>query len=336
MRSRHSDLVGSAFERELRLAHWPRSAAELATLGVTPARLRRRSWRRTSRGYYAPVTETAPSTAQRILDRAPLVPSGGAFSSWAAAYVLGVDMLDGLDSETLRPEPICISLGSDAGRASTTQIRYVRDRLPVDHRQVSHGLPVTTPFRTAFDGARWAPNLVEAVVFVDQVAHALEFDILSTLADWCAQQGKWPGAVQLREALNWADAASASPWESRLRMFYVLTARLPRPLVNQPIFDLDGRFVATPDLFAPEAGLATEFDGQDHRARRQHRADNIREEKLEGVNLIVSRVDSLDLRTRLALIDRLRSRCSQGLDRDRSQDNWTLEQPAWWRRRKAS
>ena len=158
MRSRHSDLVGSAVERELRLAHWPRSAAELATLGVTPARLRRRSWRRTSRGYYAPVTETAPSTAQRILDRAPLVPSGGAFSSWAAAYVLGVDMLDGLDSETLRPEPICFSLGSDAGRASTTQIRYVRDRLPVDHRQVSHGLPVTTPFRTAFDGLAGLPT----------------------------------------------------------------------------------------------------------------------------------------------------------------------------------
>ena len=307
----------------------------MATLGVTPARLRRRSWRRTSRGYYAPVTETAPSTAQRILDRAPLVPSGGAFSGWAAAYVLGVDMLDGLDSETLRPEPICFSLGSDAGRASTTQIRYVRDRLPVDHRQVSHGLPVTTPFRTAFDGARWAPNLVEAVVFVDQVAHALEFDI-STLPDWCAQQGKWPGAVQLREALNWADAASASPWESRLRMFYVLTARLPRPWSTSRSSTSTAGSSPHRTCSPPEAGLATEFDGQDHRARRQHRADNIREEKLEGVNLIVSRVDSLDLRTRLALIDRLRSRYSQGLDRDRSQDNWTLEQPAWWRRRKAS
>lgn len=142
--------------------------------------------------------------------------------------------------------------------------------------------------------------------------------------------------MQLRQALHWADAATESPWESRLRMFYVLTARLPRPLVNRPIFDFDGRFVGKPDLFDPEAGLVTEFDGQDHRSRRQHRADNIREEKLEGVNLVVSRVDSLDLRTRLALSDRLQARYRQGLQRDRSHDRWTLEQPDWWRRRMAS
>ena len=246
-----------------------------------------------------------------------------------------MDLLDGLDSETMQPDPISIQLGSDVGRAGTAQIRYVRDRLPVDHQQTAHGLAVTTPFRTAFDGARWAGDLVEAVVFVDQVAHALNLDI-AAFAEWCARQGKWPGASQLRQAVHWADALTESPWESRLRMFYVETARLPRPLVNQPIFDLDGRFVAKPDLFDPEAGLATEFDGQDHRGRRQHRADNIREEKLEGVNLVVSRVDSLDLRTRLALTDRLRARYRQGLQRDRSRDRWTLKQPDWWRQRMAS
>jgi hypothetical protein len=117
-------------------------------------------------------------------------------------------------------------------------------------------------------------------------------------------------------------------------MFYVLRARLPRPLVNRPVFDLDGRFLGTPDLFDPDAGLATEFDGQDHRERQQHRDDNIREEKLEVVNLAVCRVDSLDLRQPAQLRERLRARRAQGLRRDRSMDRWTLVEPSWWQRRR--
>lgn len=119
-------------------------------------------------------------------------------------------------------------------------------------------------------------------------------------------------------------------------MFYLLQAGLPRPLVNVPLFTPDGRFLGIPDLLDPEAGLVTEFDGQDHRDRRQHRADNIREEKLEGANLLVCRVDSLDLQSPLPLEDRLQARYQQATRRDRSRDGWTLEQPLWWRRKHAS
>ena len=117
---------------------------------------------------------------------------------------------------------------------------------------------------------------------------------------------------------------------------YRRQARLPRPLVNQPIFDREERFLGTPDLFDPEAALATEFDGMDHRERRQHRTDNLREEALEAANLVVCRVDSLDLRSPLPLAERLQRRYQQGLRRDRRQDAWTLNQPAWWKRRRAA
>ena len=109
--------------------------------------------------------------------------------------------------------------------------------------------------------------------------------------------------------------------------------RLAALLVNQPVFDLDGHFLGIPDLLEPEAGLVVEFDGQDHRLRRRHQADNIREEKLETCNLTVCRVDSLDLRQPVALIEGLRARHAQGMTRDRSKDAWTIEQPLWWRRR---
>ncbi|HEY5848523.1 MAG TPA: hypothetical protein VIT42_17200, partial [Microlunatus sp.] len=69
------------------------------------------------------------------------------------------------------------------------------------------------------------------------------------------------------------DAASASPWESRLRMFSMLEAGLPRPHVNVPVFTTHGSFIAIPDLLDADTGLVTEFDGQEHRQRRQHRED---------------------------------------------------------------
>ena len=119
-------------------------------------------------------------------------------------------------------------------------------------------------------------------------------------------------------------------------MFYVGPAALPRPLVNRAIFATDGRLLGVADLFDPEAGLVTEFDGQEHRQRRQHRADNLREEELEAANLVVCRVDSIDLRFRAALADRLRARYAQGLRRDRSRDAGPFSNQPGGSRRRAS
>ena len=326
--------VGHAFLRQLSTATRPRSISDLAAAGIKPSTLRGRRWRATSRGYYVPA-DVAETSAQRILEAVPLIPATGALAGWAAAYALGVDMLDGLDPFTMAPEALTISLGSAAGRVDQSRVHYVRERLPAADRQLSRGIAVTTPSRTAFDGARWAPDLVEAVVFLDQVGYALGLP-LDEVAARCEPGGWWRGVGQAREALRWADARSASPWESRLRMFYQREAGLPRPQVNVPIFDLQERLLGIADLLDDEAGLVTEFDGQEHRLRRQHRADNLREEGLEGTNLTVCRVDSLDLRQSASLAERLRARRAQGLRRDRRHDRWTLVQPAWWQRRRAS
>ena len=322
----------SGFERELPQARWPRNLQELAAAGVTPDMTRGKAWRRSSRGFFVP-SDTPLTTTQRILDVAPLIPAGGALAGWAAAYALGVDLLDGQNPFTMAALPVPIHLGRNLGRATPAGVHLVRERLPKVDCLMVHGLPVTGPLRTVFDGGRWAGDLVEAVVFLDQVAHALSFD-LGVLERWCRPGPRWPGITRLRAALALADVASASPWESRLRMFCLLQARLPRPLVNRPVFDLNENFLGTPDLFDPEAGLATEFDGKDHRKREQHRDDNIREEKLEMTNLTVCRVDSLDMRQPMPLRERLRARFAQGMRRDRSLDRWTLVEPPWWQHRR--
>ena len=322
----------SRFERELRSAHRPRSAAELAAVGISRDMTRGPRWRRTSRGYFVPAHSGDLTTAQRILDLAPLIHDTGALTGWAAAYVHGVDLLDGRDPQSMDPLPITVQLGRDLGRASSERVVYRREHLPARDRLTCHGLGVVTQQRAAFDGARFADNLVEAVAFLDQVTRVLPVTV-ADLASRVIPGARWSQLAQLQRALSLADPAAANPWESRLRMFATLRAGLPRPLVNQPVFDVDGHFLGIPDLLEPEAGLVVEFDGQDHRLRRRHQADNIREEKLETCNLTVCRVDSLDLRQPVALIERLRARHAQGMTRDRSKDAWTIEQPLWWPRR---
>ena len=123
-------------------------------------------------------------------------------------------------------------------------------------------------------------------------------------------------------------------------MFYVLDLGCASPLVNCPVFDAHGHFVAVPDLLDEVAGLAMEYDGvgwrsdrtsAGHRDPDQHREDNAREELLERTGLIVVRADKVDLtRRRSRLSQRLRAARSDGLRRDRSRDAWSLFSPADW------
>jgi hypothetical protein len=139
------------------------------------------------------------------------------------------------------------------------------------------------------------------------------------------------GIARARRVADLADAGSRGVWESRLRVFVHVDLGLPRPVVNVPVFDLEGRLLGLPDLLLEDAGVAVEFDGAGHRRRAQHRADNVREEQLEAAGLLVARVDSLDLLLyRLELWTRLLDAYQRGTRRDRSRDRWTLEPPARW------
>ncbi len=47
---------------------------------------------------------------------------------------------------------------------------------------------------------------------------------------------------------------------------------------SEPIFDRSGRLLGIPDLLDIEAGLAIEYDGDDHRTARRHSSDVGRED----------------------------------------------------------
>lgn len=154
---------------------------------------------------------------------------------------------------------------------------------------------------------------------------------LPELRDYVDGHRGLKGVRQARCAVELTDPASGSPGESRLRVCYRREAGLPKPLVNVPLFDRTGALLGIADLFDDVAGLVAEYDGALHRGRRQHHADNLREERLESAGLTVVRVYSLDLDAhRDLLIGRLRDGWQRGMRRDRTSDRWTRTEPEWW------
>ncbi|QGN32739.1 hypothetical protein [Microlunatus sp. Gsoil 973] len=330
----------TAWERELPFAVRPESAATLIDQGITRGIYRGREWRRVRRGYYVPARagwlpdEQRFTAAQRILDVTPALSGQAALATWAAAYIFGVDWLDGFDPNTLEGLPIDIVAG-DRRRRQRKGITYRFTALPHDETVIRHGMRITAPIRTAFDGARWAGSLEDGVVFVDAIARFCRLD-LDELKSYVAEHAQWIGIEQATAAVALAMPAVKSTWESRLRMCWLIDAALPPPLINVPIFDPREHLLGIVDLFDPESGLVAEFDGGQHRDPEQHRLDNIREESLESANLVVVRCDKTDIRrARRQLVDRLNVGHRRGQARDRSNDTWTLRQPAWWRRRSA-
>ncbi len=338
----------SRFEDEMSLARTPRPRQDLRDRGVSRRAIAGAAYERSTRGYHrrAAISSSGisssgslgpPTSAQRILDATAVLPPGALLGGWAAAYVHGVDDLDGRDHLTLAPLPVPILLPPGLRRRSTPALSYRQSARPPRSETV-HELPVTTLWRTVFDLARWAPDVTEAVVAVDAVL-AARLLTRGTLERHISSAPSRRGIAQVRTAVTLARAGVRSPWESRLRMFATLEVGMVTLQPNRAVFDRSGRLLGIPDLLDTDAGLAIEYDGASwraershgHRDRRQHREDNIREERLERAGLVVVRVDKADLiQHRTELAGRLRAARAEGMDRDRGRDGWTVDEPEGW------
>lgn len=298
------------------------------TADPTRAQLRSPAWRRSSHGCYVPSSvELTPG--QRIVEGAALLPPDGAISGWGSAYWRGARLLDG--STGVRRQELLLCLGPSGKLRNRPAVTLSRERLPPEEVEDIRGVPCTVPLRLAFDGARLATDLVEAVIFLDMVLTS-QLIQHSELHDYIEQCSRWRGIGQARKAVALAVEGSRSPPETRLRLAWVLDAQLPTPLVNPPVFDKNQRMLGYPDALEVESGCALEYDGDDHRDIHHHTADNAREEVFEDHGLIVTRATRLDLRAdrRPDLVGRMRRAYGRGLRRDRRHDQWTLQAPPWW------
>ncbi len=291
--------------------------------------LRGPGWRRSSHGFYVPATEVL-TPQQRITEAHAILRGRGAVGGWAAAHWRGAQLLDGRGPFGMTAEPVLLCLGHDRKLQRQNGIRLSRELLPSTDIVELRGIRCTGDLRTCFDGSRLAPNLIEAVVFLDMLL-ACRVVTLASLRTYVEEHAGWKGVQQARSALTLAAQGVMSPPETRLRLVWVLEARLPMPLVNRPVFDLDGRLLGYPDALDPDSGTVLEYDSDDHRELDRHTDDNIREELFEDHGLAVVRVTKLDLRRpHPPLVERLKRARERGLQRDRRRDRWTLRSPPSW------
>jgi hypothetical protein len=131
-------------------------------------------------------------------------------------------------------------------------------------------------------------------------------------------------------ALRLASERSLSPAETKMRLVWVLDARLPPPLVNQPVWDDGGRLLGVADLFDLATGLVGEYDGATHRTAGQHHKDVLREDRFRRAGLEYLTATGLDLRGPESLAERIRSTWKRAREQDRPR-RWTTEPPeGWW------
>lgn len=207
-----------------------------------------------------------------------VVPPGCAVTGWAAIrwwsasrWFAGLDAGGGL-------RPVTIVTSTFGGR-SQPGIDLCEEGFPYEDVVEHDGVPVTRPCcAVSFEVRRRTDRLADAVAVID-MACAADLVSLEELSRYTARQQGWTGVPLLRRALALADENSWSPQESRARVAWVVDAGLPRPRCNAPVFDLDGRHLATPDLLDPVVGLVAEYDGSDH-LDGQRRLHDVRREEL--------------------------------------------------------
>ena len=296
-------------------------------IGPTRRQARGAAWRRTGQGFYVPAAVPL-GVEQRIVEAAASMPPAGGVTGWAALRWYGGAWFDGRSPDGRQQLPVVLASCQDDIREQAG-MTLCQERLNPAEVVAVDGLRVTVPERSVCFEMRYAANEREAAVCFDMAAYNDIVSIKEVAAYAMAHPG-WTGIPQARKALALVDENSWSPWESRMLHIWVLDAQLPRPLCNQPIFDLRGRHIGTPDLFDPEKGVAGEFDSTLHPSGAQRARDVRREGLFRGHGLEYFTVLAGDIGHRQLVAQRMIDTRERAPDIAQSRRTWTLTPPPWW------
>lgn len=240
--------------------------------------------------------------------------------SWRASAVSSRSAAALLDLPLLTtPDLPCVTVRASR-RINAPSIHAHHARLSALDCQAVGQLRCTTAARTIVDVAREC-GVDEAVVVADAALHRGLTDLasISAAADRCTG---WPGINRARVALASARAAAESPLESisRLRL---LDIGVDQPVLQENLFDVDGRWLARTDFYWPQAGVVGEADGMaKYSTVAALRDEKRRQESLEQAGLVVVRWGWADLQPIEPLAGRLRCAVQQGMRRAAQDRRW--------------
>src|SRR5690348_10121188 len=151
------------------------------------------------------------------------------------------------------------------------------------------------PSRAVADGVRAMDSLrdVRAVVADAVQRRACRVQDLVTELN----EGPRPGSALFRQAL--ADVAEGirSTAEADLKDLLV-KAKIPMPLFNPALYDKDGTFIARPDAWWPELGIAIEVDSREwHLSPEDHEKTLARGRRMGKYQIVVLRFTPNQIRS---------------------------------------
>lgn len=245
------------------------TAAQLAELGVRTSTTSRRvaggMWTRVLPGVHL-VDGGHPVRRQRELAAllyagAPSMLTGT--SALRRYGVRAVRLQEVADDEPLRPEPVHALVPHDRRRLATGYARLERTRrFPEDANTVG-GLTLAPVARATADAARRLRRPSDVAALVAEVVHRGLTDVGSLRAE--LERGQRRGSALLREALGPVALGAASGPEVDL-VSILEPSGIPAVHYNVTLVDRRGAFVAIPDAWLDDVGLAIEVDSVEHHA----------------------------------------------------------------------
>lgn len=193
-------------------------------------------------------------------------------SHQSAAVIHGIDLL------TQAPRNVVTFTGPPSRRSNrptSEGIAFHTAALAPEHMTRCLGAPVTTVARTVVDLARLLP-FMDAVVLADS-ALRLRLTTKPELLDVVESCAQWPGVLQARQVITFADERAESVLESCARVVFDKCGLEPADL--QVTFRGDG-FVYRGDFYWARYQTIAEADGMAKYENPQRARDQIRRDRL--------------------------------------------------------
>lgn len=278
-------------------------------------------WRRSSYGLYVPVT--APEdTAQRIVEAEARLPGHGGVTGWAGLFWTGGRWFD------RDADPVALATGGiTISRAQG--VRVSEEGLDPREIELVDGLHVTSALRSACFEMRYAPTDRQAAVVLSMAAYS-DLVSIEEMESYAVAHAGWTGIPRCRWGVSHAVENAWSPPEVTMTLVWRLEGGRPRPLNNVPVFDRQGRFVGTPDMIDPDAGVFGEYDSGLHLAGERRAVDVRRESDFRRLGLEPAVMLTSDLADPSAFIRRLDDAYGRARYEPAETRAWTIDPPPWW------
>ncbi len=283
-------------------------------------------FRPSSHGLYVP-RHVDLSPEQRVAEAGVLVVAPAAVTGWGAMAWLRSRWFDGLEGDGQTPRPVPIAQPRRLVRPQPI-VRLCEERF--DHREVKvdDGLRITSAVRSTCFEMRYARHLRAAVIILSMATYNDHVSIDEAEA-WAMLHPSYTGIDQCRRAVPLADENAWSPAEVEMVLDWTDLVGF-RPLMNRPIFDLEGRHIGTPDAIDPRTGVLGEYDGPLHLTGARRAVDLKRQADFERHGLFPVTMVTADRRDQSAWQERVRAAYARAERTPAAERQWTLEPPPWW------